>query len=90
MKDGIGKITLANGETYEGEWKKGICNGKGVYKYLSGAKYEGCMKRFKREGSGILYDENGDMVDIEWKNDIAKGPGKLTLATGEVYNGIWE
>ena len=66
--------------------KESICNGKGIYKYLSGVKYEGYMKRFKRKGRGILYNGNGDILMQNEKN-IAKGSEIIALTTGEAYIG---
>ena len=31
----------AHGETYDGEWKSGKMEGKGLYKYADGNEYEG-------------------------------------------------
>lgn len=38
---GQGKITFANGNSYEGEWRRGLMNGIGTYKWANGQRYEG-------------------------------------------------
>ena len=39
--DGMGKITLPDGGTYDGMFKEGSYNGKGVYRWKDGATFEG-------------------------------------------------
>ena len=50
---------LKNGDRYEGEWKNGKIEGKGIYCRNNGDRYEGDFKNGKREGKGILYLNNG-------------------------------
>jgi hypothetical protein len=40
-RDGNGKITFADGETYEGSWKDDKKHGAGVLKTANGEKYDG-------------------------------------------------
>lgn len=49
---------------------EGKCsNGKGVYLYKSGAKYEGQWKNGKRNGQGTYTWKNGTNKEGEWRND---------------------
>jgi len=36
IRNGLGKIKCANGDSYDGEWKDNIRNGKGKLKWLDG------------------------------------------------------
>ena len=42
----------ANGDTYEGEWQDNRMQGKGVYKFSSGALYKGDFYNNQRHGEG--------------------------------------
>ena len=41
LKNGIGKLTISNGDVYEGEWAYGKKTGRGVYSFKNKEKYEG-------------------------------------------------
>ena len=41
--------------------------GKGIYYYNDGDRYEGDFKNGKREGKGIEYYNNGDRYEGDWK-----------------------
>ncbi|MBK9680336.1 MAG: hypothetical protein IPO69_15950 [Saprospiraceae bacterium] len=41
--EGKGKMIFAEGGYYEGEWKNDMPNGKGIYSYANGEKYEGLL-----------------------------------------------
>ena len=43
--------------------------GKGIYYYKSGNKYDCEWKDDKKEGKGIFYYNVGDKYDGEWKDD---------------------
>ena len=53
-----------NGFKYEGEWKNGLREGKGIYYLnkdnLQGDRYEGDFIKVQAEGKGISYYSNGD------------------------------
>eukprot|EP01028_Stygiella_incarcerata_P009245 TRINITY_DN4352_c0_g1_i2.p1 TRINITY_DN4352_c0_g1~~TRINITY_DN4352_c0_g1_i2.p1 ORF type:complete len:130 (-),score=29.09 TRINITY_DN4352_c0_g1_i2:224-613(-) len=46
-------LTLPDGSKYEGEWKDGKRNGKGMRTWLSGQKYEGEWKDGAMNGKGV-------------------------------------
>jgi hypothetical protein len=49
-KDGIGKYTWNNGNTYNGSWSEDAMNGEGEYIWIKEkAKYEGSFKDGKIE-----------------------------------------
>lgn len=41
MANGQGRLIHANGDYYMGEWSNDKAHGKGVYKSVDGARYEG-------------------------------------------------
>ena len=67
-----------NGDTYDGEWKDNLEDGKGVYTFKNGTVYDGDFVEGKKEGKGTYtwadgFEYEGDMVQGEME-----GEGKLT------------
>ena len=72
-------MCYSNGDKYEGEWKRGKREGKGIFYYKQNKKkYDGEWKNDEKEGKGILYytDKNAfyDRFEGIWeKNKKKKG-----------------
>ncbi len=64
-----------NNLLYEGEYKKGLKDGNGVYYYPSGEKYEGKFTNGVKEGKGIFYWKDGSRWEGYFKNDEMNGEG---------------
>jgi hypothetical protein len=47
---GAGKITFADGGTYEGDWANGVITGQGVAVYANGVRYEGGFAEGQHHG----------------------------------------
>lgn len=47
---------------YQGDWENGNFNGKGVFYFSDGRRYEGDFKDGKMQGYGKLFDSYGDVV----------------------------
>ena len=58
--EGFFKVRYADGETFEGYFKKNLAEGKGKYLFKSRNLYEGEYKNGKCHGFGKLYYANGD------------------------------
>jgi hypothetical protein len=69
-KDGFGKmINPKTEEKYEGEWRNGKRDGRGVEFYADGEKkYVGNFKNGKYEGNGSFFHKNGDKYVGKYKN----------------------
>lgn len=75
-------ITYASDECISGDCK----NGKGVFKWSNGDKYEGEFNRGRKHGKGIFYAANGDKFEGEFSyNKYYKGT--LTFSNGEKFMG---
>lgn len=69
---------------------QGDCkNGKGVYEYSSGARYEGEFVNGELHGYGIFYYTNGNRYEGYWEGNYKNGEGKMFYASGEFYEGNW-
>ena len=66
--NGLGTLTLPNGENYVGEWKDGKRNGLGTHLSTDGKKYEGEWKDDKKHGQGTETFPNGSKYVGEFKN----------------------
>ncbi|MFK8104151.1 MAG: caspase family protein [Saprospiraceae bacterium] len=78
-------------QTASAQCIRGNCkNGKGTYKYTSGAKYVGQFKNGRINGNGILYFSNGNKYVGDWVNQYREGKGKLTYANGSYYKGSFK
>ena len=65
--NGLGTLTLPNGENYVGEWKDGKRNGQGTHLSPDGKKYEGEWKDDKKHGQGTETYPNGSKYVGEFK-----------------------
>ena len=87
----VGNAMNASGEKvdgeYEGEWKAGKPEGRGVFRFANGNVYEGELKAGEKEGRGVYRFADGTVYDGEMKADKMEGRGVLRLASGNVYDG---
>lgn len=76
---------------YEGKYKKGLRNGKGIsYGYSGLVEYKGNYKNGKKNGRGKEYYEGTTTLKYEgsYKNDLYHGKGKLYMENGDLkYKG---
>ena len=84
-----GKITFANDDRYDGEFKNGIFDGYGKMIYSNGDSYEGLWKNGIFEGYGKMIYSNGDSYEGLWKNDVFEGYGKMIYSNGDIKEGEW-
>ena len=78
-------------ETYEGELKDGVFQGKGKLTWKNGTFYEGGFVNGKREGYGIrTFKEPLERYEGFWKEDAFEGQGLLLRTNGKKTEGIWK
>lgn len=80
----------SNGNSYYGEFKKGIKDGHGRYSWKSGEKYEGDFKDDLRNGYGTYYFKDGVKYEGNWANDLKHGQGIFYLNNGDRFEGIFK
>jgi len=78
-----------NGDRYEGEWRDGKTNGRGIYYVANGNRYEGEFRDGKYNGRGIYYWTDGDRYEGEYRDDKRNGRGIAYHANGDRYEGEW-
>lgn len=83
-------VCLALAMPVFGDCVKGDCkNGKGVYEYTSGARYEGEFVNGELHGYGIFFYTNGNRYEGYWEGNYKHGTGTMQYASGELYEGSW-
>ena len=71
-----GKVFDKNSKLiFEGEYKKGLKEGKGIYNYDGGEKYDGMFVNGLREGKGVFTWNDGAKWEGFFKNDELNGEG---------------
>ena len=80
---------LNNNLLYNGEYKKGMKDGNGVYYYSNGEKYEGKFCNGLREGKGIFYWKDGTRWEGYFTNDEMNGEG-IFYDGNNSYNTIYK
>ena len=70
---GIHKENYSNGDWYEGEFKNGICHGKGTYHYANGDYYVGDFYEGKRHGQGVYYHNDGGVYEGSYAYESSLG-----------------
>jgi hypothetical protein len=79
---GAGKITYADGTTYEGGFQHGLYHGKGKSVWANGAKYDGDYAFGKEQGQGIFTNPLGSTFVGEWMSGHRHGKGSSREADG--------
>ena len=57
--------------------------GRGIYYYNDGSRYEGDFKKGKRDGKGIYYYFTGNTYEGDWKDDKREGKGVYYYSNGD-------
>ncbi len=73
-------------EKYEGEFKYGKADGKGIFYYNNGDIYIGEFKNWIKEGYGVYYFQNGDRYEGYFKNGVPNKEGKYFYMNSNQIN----
>lgn len=85
LPHGRGRMTFADGEVFEGEWKFGERHGLGTIKYTNGQTFEGTWMNDKRHGEGKMTLPESLVVEGEWQDDSLHRVKRIKYSTGEVF-----
>ena len=70
---------------YKSEIKNNLKNGKGIFFYSDGGRYDGEFLNNLRHGKGVYYWNNGSRWEGNFEEDLFKGNGIMYTAEGESY-----
>lgn len=76
--------------SYDGEWKDGLMDGEGTYRFEDGKTYVGLFKENKPDGIGTAVYPIGSVYKGEWKKGKFHGEGVLEAEGGIRYEGMWK
>lgn len=88
------KVSAKNWKSYKAKRDKqcisGDCaNGKGVYLFVSGNRYEGNFKNFQPDGFGTWIFANGDKYKGNLKKGVKNGKGTYYYSNGWTFSGTY-
>ncbi|KAK8946043.1 hypothetical protein KSP40_PGU014654 [Platanthera guangdongensis] len=78
-----------NGDVYEGELRRGMLHGSGVYYYCRGGMYEGEWINSKFDGHGVETWADGSKYKGQFKKGLSHGFGVYQDHAGVLYAGEW-
>ncbi|KAF7262603.1 hypothetical protein EG68_00109 [Paragonimus skrjabini miyazakii] len=88
QKHGFGKLVMADGGFYTGQFEHGEITGIGTQYYANtGNTYEGKFCLGERQGQGIMRYKNGSAYCGEWVANARQGQGTLFDTEGGCYCG---
>lgn len=74
---------------YEGAYRAGKMDGRGVYSLANGDRYEGEFKDDEFNGHGVYSWTNGERYEGAWVDGKPNGQGIKTEPGGKVFSGTW-
>lgn len=85
--EGQGRMSWANGDSYDGEFLAGLFHGKGKFVSEHSGTYTGDYVRGYMEGRGVLTYPGGNRYEGEFVANQFEGKGRLVYTTGDIYQG---
>jgi hypothetical protein len=84
VKHGVGCMVYANGDVYNGTWRRNLHDGSGTLTSGGGRGevYVGDFADNRRHGRGVITYEGGDAYSGTWYNDLRHGEGMIMFANG--------
>jgi len=86
---GNGRGTYPNGNTYDGNFVRGMRHGKGKVSNTAGDVHEGYYKNNEKHGRVKSTFANGSNYEGEWENNKKHGTFKFTESNGDQYEIIY-
>jgi hypothetical protein len=91
LPHGYGKMTFPDGETYQGEFCKGVTQGQGVYIDQEGNRYMGDFNsNGEMHGLGHWNYSYGDEFEGNFSHGQKHGYGRFKSVDGREYTGMYK
>lgn len=87
--NGHGAYIYPSGAKYEGNFKDGKIQGKGILYFSDGNKYIGDWVDHYREGKGKMIFTSGDVYQGDFRHSRINGKGIMEFVNGDRYEGNW-
>jgi hypothetical protein len=88
-REGFGRISLVNGEKYEGFWKNDTFHGDGLYLWNKHEWFKGNFFNGFMHGKGMKRFKSGNVYVGEFFRGKMHGSGKMDFKNGDFYDGEW-
>jgi len=86
---GRGRAVYPDGR-YEGQFNKGVREGRGAATFANGNVYDGEWKGNQPDGQGAMVFADGTRYEGGWRGGRFHGEGVLSAPSGERSEGRWE
>ncbi|OMJ72057.1 hypothetical protein SteCoe_29589 [Stentor coeruleus] len=86
-RNALGRLILANGDLYEGEFYENEMHGNGTLLHFQGKVYIGEFRKGFKEGYGKEQDRHESCYEGDFVKNKRHGNGKLIWADGRIYTG---
>lgn len=92
LREGQGQLLLDQQGTdlYEGHFRAGHFDGRGVRRWADGTIYDGQWRAGRKHGEGTLCEPNGRVYRGQWRDGKRHGFGVQQLDGAVQYEGRWE
>ena len=96
LPHGKGRMLFTNMDIYDGEWEKGVMNGKGVYDRHDAERdryaeqYDGEFHKGGKQGGGRLQYADKSVYEGQWQNNMRTGVGTYWISEAEYFHGFWK
>ncbi|HND88992.1 MAG TPA: caspase family protein, partial [Saprospiraceae bacterium] len=90
QRQGKGKITMQNGDVYEGMFLRNRMAGEGTMTYANGDRYAGQWSNDQRHGKGKYYFKSRERYEGDFVFGEFEGQGTMYYPDGSYYTGSWK
>lgn len=90
QRQGRGKLTMQNGDVYEGNFLRNRMSGEGTMTYATGDRYVGQWSNDQRHGKGKYYFKSRERYEGEFIFGEFEGQGTMYYPDGAYYSGGWK
>jgi len=90
IREGKGKMTLQNGNVYEGAFSRGRMSGEGIMTYANGERYAGQWVNDLPNGTGKYFFKGRERYEGNFLNGEFDGQGMMIYPDGAYYAGGWK
>ena len=88
-REGFGRLSLQNGDKFEGFFKNDSFYGEGLYMWNKNEWFKGNFVQGLIHGRGRKRFKNGNVYEGDFFKGKMHGSGKMVFANGDFYDGEW-
>jgi hypothetical protein len=89
LRNGFGRLSLENGDKYEGYWENDLMHGEGLYIWKKNGWYRGMFNRGEITGKGVRHYNDDSVYEGNFLRGRKHEYGKMKFKNGDLYEGTW-